>query len=213
MKAMILAAGFGKRLGALTKERPKPLLEIKGKPLIDYHLEKLVSAGFESVVVNVHYLGNDIINHVKNQFSDKINLVFSHEEEILGTGGGILKGTSNFGAEDFLVVNSDIFSDFDYKEFLKKKSNTLFAVEARAGASGDFSVKEGLVDLEDEKDFIWTGFSVVNRSIFKNITETKFHYWHDCLKKIAQTKKLHAEILDINWYDVGNPETLTELNK
>ena len=213
MKAMILAAGFGKRLGDLTRDIPKPLIEIKGKALIDYHIEKLISAGFSSVSINVHYLADKIINHVQSKFSGKIELIFSHEENILGTGGGVYQGTSGYGQEDILIINSDIFSDFDYRNFLDKKSNILFVTKAENDLIGDFSVVDGFVDIENDKDFIWTGFSIINRSIFKDINEINFHYWQDCLKKIAARRKLYAEILDINWYDVGNPETLQNLNK
>ena len=213
MKAMILAAGFGKRLGDLTRDIPKPLIEIKGKALIDYHIEKLISAGFSSVSINVHYLADKIINHVQSKFSGKIELIFSHEENILGTGGGVYQGTSGYGQEDILIINSDIFSDFDYRNFLDKKSNILFVTKAEKGLIGDFSVVDGFVDIENDKDFIWTGFSIINRSIFKDINQINFHYWQDCLKKIAARRKLYAEILDINWYDVGNPETLQNLNK
>ena len=74
MKAMLLAAGYGKRLGALTKDTPKPLIEVKGKALIDYHLEKLISAGFSSVSINVHYLANKIVDHVQSKFwKNRIN--------------------------------------------------------------------------------------------------------------------------------------------
>ena len=213
MKAMILAAGFGKRLGDLTRDIPKPLIEIKGKALIDYHIEKLISAGFSSVSINVHYLADKIINHVQSKFSGKIELIFSHEENILGTGGGVYQGTSGYGQEDILIINSDIFSDFDYRNFLDKKSNILFVTKAENDLIGDFSVVDGFVDIENDKDFIWTGFSIINRSIFKDINQINFHYWQDCLKKIAARRKLYAEILDINWYDVGNPETLQNLNK
>lgn len=213
MKAMLLAAGYGKRLGALTKDTPKPLIEVKGKALIDYHLEKLISAGFSSVSINVHYLANKIVDHVQSKFSGKIELIFSHEEDILGTGGGVNQGTSSFGQEDILIINSDVFSDFDYLNFLDKKSNTLFVTKSKDNFSGDFSVVDGYIDIEKDKNYIWTGFSIINRSIFSDIKQNNFHYWHDCLKKIAASKKLHAEILDINWYDVGNPETLHNLNK
>ena len=213
MKAMLLAAGYGKRLGALTKDTPKPLIEVKGKALIDYHLEKLISAGFSSVSINVHYLANKIVDHVQSKFSGKIELIFSHEEDILGTGGGVNQGTSSFGKEDILIIYSDVFSDFDYLNFLDKKSNTLFVTKSKDNFSGDFSVVDGYIDIEKDKDYIWTGFSIINRSIFSDIKQNNFHYWHDCLKKIAASKKLHAEILDINWYDVGNPKTLHNLNK
>lgn len=213
MKAVLLAAGFGKRLGSLTKKTPKPLIEVQGKPLIDYHLEKLIKAGFNSVSINVHYMAEKIIDHVNKKFLGKIDINFSYEKEILGTGGGVLQAITKFADEDIVIINSDIFSDYDYQKFLQKKSNTLFVIQAKDNFLGDFTVKDGLVDIENSKDFVWTGFSVINRSVFNKITHTKFHYWHDCLKILASEKKLRAEILNINWYDVGSPETLNALNK
>ena len=89
MKAMILAAGFGKRLGVLTRDIPKPLIQIKGKALIDYHLEKLISTGLSSVSINVNYLADKIMEHVQSKFYGKLELICSHEENILDTGGGV----------------------------------------------------------------------------------------------------------------------------
>ena len=114
MKAMILAAGFGKRLGELTKSKPKPLLEVKGKPLINYHIEKLISSGFRTIAINTHYLGAQISDHVIDNFGQKVEIHISHEKKLLGTGGGIKKAISGFGDEDIVVINSDIYSDLDY---------------------------------------------------------------------------------------------------
>ena len=129
MKAMILAAGFGKRLGRLTQNTPKPLIQVKGKALIDYHLEKLIKSGFETVVINLHYLGEQIEEHITSNFSGKIKIIFSHEKEILGTCGGISNVINHFGNDDFLVLNADIFSDIDYVYFKKFKAPTIFAVK------------------------------------------------------------------------------------
>ena len=113
MKAMILAAGFGKRLGELTKSKPKPLLEVKGKPLIDYHIEKLISSGFKTIAINTHYLGAQISDHIIDNFGQRVEIHISHEKQLLGTGGGIKKAISDFGDEDIVVINSDIYSDLD----------------------------------------------------------------------------------------------------
>ena len=212
MKAMILAAGYGKRLGELTKSKPKPLLTVKGKPLIDYHIEKLISAGFETIAINTHYLGNQISDHVIDSYGQKIEILISHENELLGTGGGIKKAISSFRDEDIVVINSDIYSDLDYSYFLNFSSNTVFVVPANQAGSGDFFVKEKLVNLEGEKNYTWTGFSIIAKETLNQNEASSFHYWHDCLKILANNKKLNAEILDINWYDVGNVETLKKLN-
>ena len=210
MKAMILAAGFGKRLGHLTQSTPKPLIKVKGQPLIKYHLSKLLAADYSQIVINTHYLSDEIINYVKNEFNNDPRIIFSIEKEILGTGGGIKKALHHFGNDDFLVLNSDIYSDLDYKYFKSFASPTLFAVETKN--QGDFNIKNSKVCLETTKNYTWMGFSVVNAEVFNHVAHIKFHYWDDCLKRHASSNNLYAEIPKINWYDVGTIQTLELLN-
>jgi len=210
MKAMILAAGFGKRLGHLTQSTPKPLIKVKGQPLIKYHLSKLLAADYSQIVINTHYLSDEIINYVENEFNNDPRIIFSIEKEILGTGGGIKKALHHFGNDDFLVLNSDIYSDLDYKYFKSFTSPTLFAVETKN--QGDFNIKNSKVCLETTKNYTWMGFSVVNAEVFNHVAHLKFHYWDDCLKRHASSKNLYAEIPKINWYDVGTIQTLELLN-
>lgn len=210
MKAMILAAGFGKRLGHLTQSTPKPLIKVKGQPLIKYHLSKLLAADYSQIIINTHYLSDEIISYVKNEFDNDPRIIFSIEKEILGTGGGIKKALHHFGNDDFLVLNSDIYSDLDYKYFKSFASPTLFAVETKN--QGDFNIKNSKVCLETTKNYTWMGFSVVNAEVFNQVTHIKFHYWDDCLKRHASSNNLHAEIPKINWYDVGTIQTLELLN-
>ena len=212
MKSMILAAGYGKRLGNLTKDTPKPLIEVKGKALIDFHIDKLIAIGCKKIVINVHYLAEKIIKHVSAKYIDAIDIVFSHEENILGTGGGIKNAVKHFDQDDFLVINSDIYSNLDYSYFNNFSSPTIFSVLSDKEQEGDFSIKSGKVKVSDEKDYTWTGFSIINAKLFNNIEEKSFHYWHDCLLKIAKSGNLKADILDINWYDVGSIDTLELLN-
>jgi len=210
MKAMILAAGFGKRLGHLTQSTPKPLIKVKGQPLIKYHLSKLLAADYSQIIINTHYLSDEIISYVKNEFDNDPRIIFSIEKEILGTGGGIKKALHHFGNDDFLVLNSDIYSDLDYKYFKSFTSPTLFAVETKN--QGDFNIKNSKVCLETTKNYTWMGFSVVNAEVFNQVTHIKFHYWDDCLKRHASSNNLYAEIPKINWYDVGTIQTLELLN-
>lgn len=210
MKAMILAAGFGKRLGHLTQSTPKPLIKVKGQPLIKYHLSKLLAADYSQIVINTHYLSDEIINYVENEFNNDSRIIFSIEKEILGTGGGIKKALHHFGNDDFLVLNSDIYSDLDYKYFKSFTSPTLFAVETKN--QGDFNIKNSKVCLETTKNYTWMGFSVVNAEVFNHVAHLKFHYWDDCLKRHASSNNLYAEIPKINWYDVGTIQTLELLN-
>ena len=211
MKSMILAAGYGKRLGSLTENIPKPLIKVKGKALIDFHIEKLIAINCNKIVINVHYLAEQIIEHVSEKYIDSVDIVFSHEKNILGTGGGIKNAIKHFNQDDFLVINSDIYSDLDYSYFNNFSSPTLFSILNEEDA-GDFSIESGKVIVNNQKDYTWTGFSVANEKIFNNIEEGSFHYWHDCLLKLAKSGDLKADILDINWYDVGSIDTLKLLN-
>ena len=102
MKSMILAAGYGKRLGSLTQNTPKPLIKVKGKALIDFHIEKLIAIDCNKIVINVHYLAEQIIEHVSAKYIDLIDIVFSREKNILGTGGGIKNAIEHFDHDDFL---------------------------------------------------------------------------------------------------------------
>lgn len=116
MKAMILAAGRGNRMGCLTQDSPKPLLKVKGKCLIDWHLHKLSEAGFRDVVINVSYLSEKIIKYVGDGSKWHLNITISSESVALETAGGIKKAITYLGSEPFVVINADIFSNYDYQK-------------------------------------------------------------------------------------------------
>ena len=116
MKAMILAAGRGNRMGSLTQDSPKPLLKVKGKCLIDWHLHKLSEAGFRDIVINVSYLSEKIIQYVGDGSKWHLNITISNESVALETAGGIKKAITYLGSEPFVVINADIFSNYDYQK-------------------------------------------------------------------------------------------------
>ena len=111
---MILAAGRGKRMKELTKETPKPLILTKGKPLIEWHLEKLSATGFQDIIINICYLPAMIKNFVGDGSSWGLNVTYSEENPVLETAGGIKNALPYLGDEPFAVINADIFSNFDY---------------------------------------------------------------------------------------------------
>lgn len=114
--AMILSAGFGERLKPLSQVRPKPLFPVLNKSMLEWWAEFLISAGVKKLVINVHYQKAQMLEHIKAMaagFGSKLEIVSSVEETILGTGGGIKNAASLLGEDDFLVVNSDIFTDFE----------------------------------------------------------------------------------------------------
>ena len=115
MKAMILAAGYGRRMLPLTEKLPKPLLEVKGKALIVHHLENLIRAGFREVVINHGHLGHLIEESLGDGSAFGLQIQYSCEgPEPLETGGGLTKALPLLGSEPFLAVNADIYTDFDF---------------------------------------------------------------------------------------------------
>jgi mannose-1-phosphate guanylyltransferase len=128
MRAILLAAGYGSRLMPLTKRIPKCLIDINGRPLLDYWLELLSAGGVTQVLVNLHYLPEMILSFVeKNRHPIDITLV--HEENLLGTGGSVLKNRDFFGEEPFMIIHADNLSWFNIKSFVKKFTNREDGVE------------------------------------------------------------------------------------
>ncbi|HQY22277.1 MAG TPA: sugar phosphate nucleotidyltransferase, partial [Gammaproteobacteria bacterium] len=119
MRAMILAAGRGKRMGTLTDHTPKPLLSIKSKPLIVYQIEALRDAGVEAFVINLGYLGHKIEAALGNGARFGVRIQYSLEDPVLETGGGVVKALPLLGRDPFIVVSSDIYTDFPYKQLPK----------------------------------------------------------------------------------------------
>ena len=119
--AMVLAAGFGTRLRPLTQERPKPLVEVFGRPLICYNLDHLAKVGVEKVVINTHYLGDRLATVLGDVYRGMI-LEFVHEPEILGTGGGLKNVADSLKDYDILfLMNADAFVDVDLNQFLSRR--------------------------------------------------------------------------------------------
>ena len=178
MKAMLLAAGRGKRMRALTANIPKPLLEVRGKCLIDWHLEKLSKAGFKDVVINVSYLSDKIIKHISDGKRWKLNIIISNESEALETAGGIRKAIFYLGNDPFVVINTDIFSDYDYRNFknipLKQASlgHLVMVKNPAHNANGDFGLtKNGILIMNDDQLFTFSGIAIYKPKLFANLKE------------------------------------------
>lgn len=118
MKAFLLAAGKGRRLLPLTETTPKPLIEVAGEPLIVRQIEQLKLSGISEFVINTHWLADRLQNYLGDGSKFDVEIIWSHEEELLETGGGIQKALPAIGNEPFVLVSADIWTDFNYSEFL-----------------------------------------------------------------------------------------------
>jgi len=198
-QAMVLSAGFGKRIYPLTLQKPKPLLEISNTTLLANTLKFLASHGIEKVVINVHYLADQIIDYIdKNNFNLKI-IISNEKNKILDTGGGILHAIKNFSKDPFIVVNPDTIWNSNYLKELDLIEK-LFEVNKNIKCSilvvnkeksfdksfkGDFSLESNKINKKINcLDYIYTGLQVVQPNIFLNYKENIFSMnkiWNDLI--------------------------------
>ena len=216
MKAMVLAAGFGKRLSPLTDTLPKPLIKVGDQSLIQRNINYLIDNGFSEIIINVSHHSDQVINHVKEIFPN-INILFSIEDRPLGTGGGILKALPIIGTEPFLLINSDIFHNIDIKDLPQdtKAAHLIGVPNPEHNADGDFSLKKDLIEIKDGKNSLtWCGISIINPIIFNesNFESKSFNIWDTVLPSYIEEGVVTGEESLGLWVDVGTPERLKLAN-
>jgi MurNAc alpha-1-phosphate uridylyltransferase len=215
-KAMILAAGRGKRLRPLTDEMPKPLVRVLGKPLIVYHLESLAKAGIEEIVINLSWHGEKIREVVGTGEKYGVHIHYSMEPEEGGleTGGGIFRALSFLGKGPFIVVNGDIWTDYPFANLFKPLDNLAHLVlvsNPPRHPAGDFSLQNNQVTLAAEQTLTFSGIAVYRSEIFANCVGGSFSVV-PLLKNAITQQQVSGERYNGQWYDVGTLESLTQLN-
>jgi len=223
-KAMILGAGFGKRMFPLTIKIPKPLIKIGPKNLLERSIELLIKIGIDEIIVNTHYLSKEINNFLENK-NYKISISAINEEVLLDTGGGILNATKNFKDEPFFVLNPDTIWNKNYYEelkilensYLKNNKPILLLVNKKnshdKSFKGDFNfVENNCVIREASNQYIFTGAQIISRSIFKTINEKVFSMnliWDKMIKE----KNLLGQESSQTFFHVNNFKVYEQLNK
>ena len=223
-KAMILAAGLGKRMLPLTKKTPKPLITIGSKNLLERSIELLIKIGINELVINTHYLSQEIDNFL-NTKNYEISINVTQEQELLDTGGGILNSTKRFESNPFYVLNPDTVWNKNYFEELKILENSylennkpiLLLVDKKISHDksfkGDFSFKKDkYITREATNQYIFTGAQIINRSIFEGIKKKVFSMnlvWDKMMKE----KKLLGQESNQTFFHVNNIKVYKEINK
>ena len=217
MKAMILAAGLGKRLKPLTNDIPKPLLKVGNQSLIERNIRSLLNYGFDEIVINVSYLGNMITEHVLEIFPNN-KIIFSKESEPLGTGGGIKNALKLLGDEPFMLINADIYHNINLAavKTAPKYAHLVGVKNPEHNIQGDFSLDNNIVLARSESnDFTWSGISIINPTIFSQLQtqEMPFDIWNSVLMQFINNNKITAEIYEGLWIDTGTIDRLELANK
>jgi MurNAc alpha-1-phosphate uridylyltransferase len=210
MTVMILAAGLGSRMRPLTNHTPKPLLTIGEKPLIVWHIEHLRDAGFTKIIINVAYLGQQIIDYLGDGSTYGVEIIFSDEqnEGPLETAGGIVKALPLL-SDTFLVVNGDIWTDYTFDKNFKLSSDSLAHLilvdNPEHNSNGDF-----ILDGSEEK-YTFSGIGYYSKDMFFNLSYGK-QSLAPLLFQAIEKKKLTTEYYSGRWYDIGTPERLAYVN-
>lgn len=216
MKAMILAAGRGERMRPLTDHTPKPLLIVRGKPLIVWHLENLAKAGFKQVVINHAHLGSQIEVALGDGANWNLQIQYSPELVALETAGGIANALPMLGNAPFLVVNGDIFTDIDFAT-INLAPNMLAHVvlvdNPPQHSQGDFAIENTLLKNTGEPMRTFSGVGVYHPSLFAPIKRGNAAKLAPLLRQAIAENKATAQYYQGMWHDIGTPERLQALNE
>lgn len=222
-RAMVLAAGFGTRMRPLTNTRPKPLVEVAGRPLIDHVLDRLAAVGVESAVVNIHHFADMMEAHLKRRTRPRI-MLSDERGLLLGTGGGVVKALPQLGDAPFFHINSDtIWVDRARpnlarlaEAFDPARMDALLLLAPAAGSigyagKGDFTMApDGTLSARGERDsapFVYAGAAILMPALFRDAPQGEFSLT-DLFQRAADAGRLHGLRLDGLWMHVGTPEAI-----
>jgi MurNAc alpha-1-phosphate uridylyltransferase len=214
MKAMLLAAGRGERMGALTATIPKPLLDVGGERLIERQLRLLAQAGVADVVINLSYRGADIRAWVGERTSWGQRVRYSDEgEPPLETGGGIIAALPLLGNAPFLLVNTDVFTDFDFSELVDcSQDNVLVLVPNPSHHSGDFGLTDDGLVTQASPLLTYAGIAKLSPALF-TVRDPGRQPLRPILEAAIDRAVLAGLRYDGVWEDVGTPERLTRARR
>lgn len=224
-RAMVLAAGLGKRMRPVTATLPKPLIRVAGRPLIDHALDRLAAAGVETAVVNIHYLGQLVEAHLKRRETPQI-LISDERGELLETGGGIAKALPLLGDEPFYLMNSDSFwiegprpnLDWLAAGWNGERMDALLMLAPTVTSigypgPGDFLMdKEGRLSRRPERTiapFVYSGAAILSPRLFEGAPAGAFSL-NVLFDRAIEAGRLFGVRMDGIWLHVGTPEAIRE---
>lgn len=217
MKAMILAAGKGERMRPLTLHTPKPLLPVAGKPLLQWHIEALKSAGVTDLVINHAWLGQQLEQHFSAGAALGVSIRWSPEGEPLETGGGIFQALGLLGEQPFLLVNGDVWCRFEFAGLALPAgmlAHLVLVDNPGFKASGDFALVDGVVSnpQSDTQGLTYSGLAVLHPQLFEHQQSGAFAL-APLLRSAADAGLVSGEYFAGPWVDVGTPARLADAER
>ena len=224
MRAMILAAGRGERMRPLTDAVPKPLLEVNGKPLIVWQIERLVRAGFDELVINVSYRAEQIVAALGDGRAWGARIAWSHEAEPLESAGGIARALHLLGEEPVLVAAADVYTDFDFGRLAALRTAITADGPTRAHLvlvpnpafrpQGDYALSgAGRVGLAGSPRWTWASFGLLHPALLREIPNGKkialLPFFADWMNRGV----VGGELYDGIWDNLGTPGQLDQLDR
>lgn len=226
IKAMILAAGRGERMRPLTDTLPKPLVKVGDKSLIVHHIERLVAAGISDIVINHAHLGDQIEAALGNGSAFSANIVYSPEPSGgLETAGGIIQALPLLGEQAFLLVNGDVWTDYDFSQLAKHQlhdflAHLLMVKNPPQKTQGDFFLNDNLLsnageavqEADKQKALTFAGISMLSPQLFAGL-ETGHRALAPLFREAMNQSLVSGEFYDGDWEDVGTIGRLKALRQ
>lgn len=216
MKAMILAAGRGERMRPLTDATPKPLLRIGGQTLIERHIHALAQADMRQLVINHAHLGEQLVAALGDGSAYGVEIAYSPEPEAaLETGGGIFNALPLLGAEPFLVVNADIWTDYPYADLpvvIDGLAHLVMVANPAHHPDGDFSLSGGRLAQRGPAMLTFSGIGIYRPELFDGCTPGAFPL-APLLRTAMGAGQISGEQYHGRWFDIGTPERLEAINR
>jgi len=211
--AIIFAAGYGMRMRPFTIHTPKALLQLWGRRIVEYNFDMVLEAGIKHIIINGHYLGEQIEEFVKKWRNDypEIRLDYVYEPEALETGGAVLNNLAHIASDYFVTLNSDIVFIYKKNPILQLKSRLVSAspgilllTEDLAIPKKDFSLYNNYLSYKEPKEYIFTGLSILHKNNFPDRKVRRFS-----LREIY-SEKMQGAVLEGKWLHIGTPRQLME---
>ena len=225
MKAMILAAGEGRRMRPLTDIKPKPLLKVAGRPLIEHHIARLSAAGFSEIVVNVSHLGQQVVDFLRDGSQWRVAIAISVEQTPLETAGGIIQALPRLGDAPFLLVNGDVFTDYPLAKLretvpFRRGAHIVVVPNPKHHPLGDFALQDDRVGqlpstetvVGDPVVVTYSGIGVYDPALFADSAPGP-QPLKPLLDEAIARASLSGELYEGMWEDVGTLQRLTALNQ